>query len=229
MGNREMVTRQRESTSLWRGSKRGPWSEGIYARLAAALDEVVRCLRVEAAVSGVVLFGSYARGDHGRSSDVDLLILLDGATASGEDREVKRAILHRVSQIEADLRLPMHLAPLLAQVGGSAALSADLLHAVWTDGIVLYGRMSTLSRLSPTGLAPWTLVRFSVAHAEPKERVRLSRRLHGMGGKPGLVRPPGLVLGHGALLLPPEQHRSVRDALDEAGATYDLLLVWRET
>src|SRR6266516_3919006 len=61
------------STRSWPHWTSGLWPEATLARLAAALDDLVEQLRREPLVSGVVLFGSYARGDYGRSSDVDLL------------------------------------------------------------------------------------------------------------------------------------------------------------
>jgi hypothetical protein len=42
------------------------------------------------------------------------------------------------------------------------------------------------------------------------------------------VRPPSLVLGPGVLLLAAEHTSAVTQALDAAGASYDLLPVWRE-
>jgi len=41
------------------------------------LDLLVQRLRAHPDVSAVILFGSYARGEFGRKSDVDLLIVLD--------------------------------------------------------------------------------------------------------------------------------------------------------
>ena len=126
------------------------------------------------------------------------------------------------------MRLPMHLAPVIAAAERPSALGPDLLHAIWTEGVVLYARAGLIARLQPDGLAPWTLVRFSVARARPSERVRLSRRLHGVGERPGLLRPPALTLGPGVLLLAAGQQQAVRAALDDAGASYDLWPIWRE-
>jgi predicted nucleotidyltransferase len=217
------------STRSWPHWTSGLWPEATLARLATALDDLVEQLRREPLVSGVVLFGSYARGDYGRSSDVDLLILfgdLDEPALS----PVGRAVSQVVSRLEVAHRLPMHLAPLLASTDHPEQLGADLLHALWRDGIVLYAQAGALGRLLPrNNLSAWSLVRFHVAAAPAAERTQLSRRLHGRHpGQPGLVRPPSLVLGPGVLLLAAEQTAAVTHALDAAGATYDLLPVWRE-
>ncbi|MGH2352793.1 MAG: nucleotidyltransferase family protein [Chloroflexota bacterium] len=188
----------------------------------------MRRLRERADVVAVVLFGSYARGQFGRSSDVDLLVLVEGdvqAQYARRDTTIPRI----VGEVEAQARLPMQLSPLVASVDRPDELGADLLHAVWTDGIVLYARANALARLQAPGLAPWVVVRFSVARAKPHERVRLSRRLHGTRDRPGIVRLPGITLAPGALLVPADQQQAVRDALDDVGATYDLIPVWRET
>lgn len=227
MGDRATATRSRQSTSFWRNLRRGPWPEPVIERLVEALDRLVQRLRTREDVVGVVVFGSYARGEFGRSSDVDLLILFEGAEHA-ELSAAERAVLRVIGEVEAECRLPMHLAPLLANVDRPSDLGPDLIHAIWTDGVILYGSASALARLRPPGLTPWTAVRFSVARARPAERVKLSRRLHGLAGRPGIVRPPGITLGPGALLVPGEQQSAVRDALDEAGATYDLIPVWRE-
>lgn len=133
-----------------------------------------------------------------------------------------------VSTVESEARLPVHLAPLVAEAAEPAELGPALLHELWTDGVVLYGEAAALAMLQPGGLAPWSVVRFSLQGTLPKERVRLARRLHGTPGKPGIIRPPGLNLARGAALVPAEQARAVQAALDEAGATYDILPVWRE-
>lgn len=217
------------STRSWPRWTPGLWPDAVLVRLTAALDDLVRQLRQEAQIAGVVLFGSYARGDYGRSSDVDLLVLF-GDVAEPELAPIGRAVSHTISRLEVAHRLPMHLAPLLASSAHPERLGADLLHALWRDGVVLYAQAGALGRLLPgAGLSAWTVVRFQVAAAPAAERVQLSRRLHGrQAGRPGLVRPPSLVLGPGVLLLAAEHTAAVTQALDAAGATYDLLPVWRE-
>ena len=175
-----------------------------------------------------MLFGSYARGDFGRSSDVDVLVLLDG-TALTERTDAHASAAKLVNQVEFEFRLPMHLAPLVANAEHPEVWGSDLIEAIWSEGVILYARAGVLARFRPPGLAPWMLARFSVAAAPPADRVRLSRRLHGVGKRPGLIRPPALALGPGVVLVPGHLQQALRDALDDAGATYDLFPIWRDT
>lgn len=129
MDARETGTLLRSSTSYWRKLRRGPWATEVVDRLLVALDHLAKRLTARDDVAAVSLFGSYARGEYGRKSDVDL---------------------------------------------------------------------------------------------------RLSRQLHGTGGRSGIIQPPALTLGRGALLVPGSNAVTVRDALDAAGASYDVIPVWRD-
>ncbi|HEX5415695.1 MAG TPA: hypothetical protein VFZ25_08505 [Chloroflexota bacterium] len=103
-----------------------------------------------------------------------------------------------------------------------------LLHEILTDGIILFGSAAALAGLQPAGLAPWNVVRFALHGTPARERVRLARRLHGTVNRPGIIRLPGLDLARGAAFVPANQVREVREALEEAGATFDIVPVWRE-
>lgn len=214
-------------TSFWHKLRRGPWGKPVVARIESALDGLVRRLRTDDVVVAILVFGSYARGDFGPKSDLDLLVLLR-ALPEADRVEAERRVVRAALEAESDARLPVHLAPLVASVAEPGALGSSLLHEIWTDGVILYGEASELARLQPRGLAPWDVVRFSLRGTTSRERVRLARRLHGTAGKPGIIRLPGIDLARGAALVPSEQARLVRDALDEAGATYDIIPVWRE-
>ncbi len=215
------------STSFWRRLRSGPWGKPVVERVEAALDAIVRRLRTDDAIGAIILFGSYSRGDFGRKSDIDILVLIE-PTSEDELTVVRERVIETISEIESEARLPMHIAPLVADARDAKGLGAALTHEVWTDGIVFYGEASSLAKLRPEGLAPWSVVRFSVQGTPPKERVRLARRLHGAGGKRGIIRLPGLNLARGAAIVPAEQARAVRAALDDAGATYDIIPVWRD-
>ena len=171
----------------------------------------------------LAIFGSYARGDFGRKSDLDLLVVV-----RTDHREVASRVTGVIAEAELAFRLPMHLAPLVVEAHRAEQLGPGLLHELWTDAVILHASGAALAQLRPSGLTPWTVVRFSLKGAAPSDRVRLARRLHGLRGKPGIIKLPGIDLARGAALVPAEQSRAIRDALDDAGASYDLIPVWRE-
>jgi hypothetical protein len=125
-------------------------------------------------------------------------------------------------------RLPMDLSTFTVEVGKRDDLPTHMQHEIWTDGVVLFGEMSALATMRPDGLSLWHVVRFTLKNATAAERNRLSRRLHGLGGRAGVLRKPAYQLGRGGLFVPADQARAVADVLDEAGANYDMTPVWRD-
>lgn len=228
MDDKVTATLRPESTYFWDRLRHGVWPKAVSARLVWALDTLVQRLRGLDDVVGIIVFGSYARGEFGRTSDVDLLIAFHGQERP-ELTPIGQSVLRVVGDVTAEARLPMDLSPLLISIDRPEDLGPDLISNIWGDGVILYGRMAALARLQPPGLNPWVIVRFSVARASPTDRVRLSRRLHGTGGRRGIVRSPSIVLGPGALLAHISQRNAIRDALDESGATYDFFPIWRES
>jgi predicted nucleotidyltransferase len=195
-------------------------------RLEAALDTLSRRARGVDGAAGLVLFGSYARGEFGRSSDVDLLVLARPTPNRPLDA-IRSEVVSLTVEAEVEFRLPMHLSVLVADSGTPEELGPELLHALWSEGVVLFAETAALAQLQPQSLAPWVVVRFSASGLPAHHGVRVSRTLYGRGDLPGLVRPPSIRLGRGALLLPAEQAQAVRKALEQIGVHYDVIPVWR--
>lgn len=183
----------------------------------------------------LMVYGSYARGEAGRRSDLDLLILFAEAE---QLRRHEKEVLGFISQAESEGRLPVHISPLLASLDGLGEMGDDLVHAIATEAIILYGQLSTLTRFVPQQPSPATIITFSLPDARSAVRMRLNRRLHGYAAwrtrngqrrrvtYPGLITPPARSLGPGVLLVPGERRSAVREALDEAGAIFTETGVW---
>jgi len=76
----------------------------IKSRLAAAYGDRLK---------GVVLYGSEAQGDAERDSDIDLLVLLDGAVQLGRDT---RTIIDALYPLVLSAGRPIHAQPVEAAV-----------------------------------------------------------------------------------------------------------------
>ncbi len=57
---------------------------------------------------GIVLYGSEARGDADKDSDIDLLVLLKGPIALGKDLET---IIHALYPLQLEVLRPLHATP----------------------------------------------------------------------------------------------------------------------
>lgn len=221
--------------SFWTSLRDGPWSERIAARIETALTTLSVGLASLDGVIALVVYGSYARGEAGKSSDLDLLVVFEGAE---QLKAQERKSLSLVSEVEAEAHLPVHIAPLLASLDHLEELGFDLVHAIARDGVVLHGRLGALGRFVPGHQTPAVIIVFTLKDASPAIRMRLNRRLHGymawrsVNGQrkrvkyPGLVTPPARSLGKGVLLVPGEQRVAMVEALVEAGAIFSEIPVW---
>jgi predicted nucleotidyltransferase len=99
----------------------------VSRRIEEAIREVVETAPPE--IVAVYLYGSQARGTAQAGSDVDVAVLLAGGapqTLQNPARDLER-------QLEASVRLPVEVVVL-------NGASADLVHRIMRDGIVLLDR-----------------------------------------------------------------------------------------
>jgi predicted nucleotidyltransferase len=209
----------------------GPWGRAVGRRLVEALQSIVWQVSAIRHVQAVALFGSYARGEAGASSDVDLFVLMD-TTDPPEQLPEGRQVIAACGDAEAAHRLPVHIAPLLVSSMRLAEVSEHLLRNVLADGVVLYGKMAHLAALvSPDKLTPMVVVSYSLGKQANREKVQLHRRLFGYKTAAGhqserIVQPPGRRLGPGVVLIPLSQQTRVVRALREVGALFSEVPVW---
>jgi len=108
---------------------------GYLHRHGSVLAALRQTLRTERSVGSAVLFGSFARGDDGPTSDVDIAVLFRAPTSAGRLRDtLARAAGRRIDLVAWDVlhQTPeMALAvardgrPLVDRVGAFPALRAD--------------------------------------------------------------------------------------------------------
>ncbi len=222
-------------TTFWTSLSTGPWREGVVRRMTDALSDLVSRLASLDGLVALIVYGSYARGGAGKTSDLDLLVLFETDTLL---QRQETDVLTLISQAEAEARLPVHLSPLLASMDRLEELGDTLLHEIATDGVVLYGHLPVLARLLPQHPKPAVVITFTLKGAPPADRMRLNRRLHGYSAwrerdghrervtYPGLITPPARSLGSGVLLVPGELRSAIVEALTDVGALYTETPVW---
>jgi len=160
------------------------------------LERFVEAARRRIRPTAVILFGSFARGDHGPGSDIDLLVVVD---------QEDTLPLHRaLARLVTDLRPSRDVTALPTNLRD---MDPSFLRNVFQDGILLEG--SLLLTAEGLALQPWSIVSYDLSHLPPAQKVRVSRRVHGFtlrrgtGRRRRTFRYPGFVQRHGATLLSP--------------------------
>ncbi len=103
-------------------------------RLDAQLGEVVERIRSVSDPWQIILFGSYARGDFGPNSDLDLLIV-EGEVGSSQDEAA------RIYRALADLAVPVDIVVVSRDyVRRYGHLIGTVVRPALREGKVLYAR-----------------------------------------------------------------------------------------
>lgn len=101
---------------------------------AALLAEIVRRIRAVSDPEQIILFGSYARGDFGSDSDLDLLVIMRKVDST-------RAEAARIYQALADLPIPVDVVVVRsAYVQRYGDLVGTVVRSALREGKVLYAR-----------------------------------------------------------------------------------------
>lgn len=183
------------------------------------IEHVVNKIKEVEGTIGVILFGSYSRGDYDEGSDIDLLVVFKDRSAL--DKGLKE--IYKATS-ESDLFL---------QVIGltlDELKSSPLLESALRDGKIYHANKDVKKLLTPLH-KPYALITYSTANLNPKERVTFTQKLEGRGkGKyryEGLIRHlRGYKVGRGVMMIPMENLKSATEHLEKKGVEYVIRYVW---
>lgn len=98
------------------------------------IPEITRHIRSVSDPDQIILFGSYARGDYGPDSDIDLLVIKDQVESPNEETaKIYRALAH--------LTIPVDVVVVSkAYVKRYRNVIGTVLHPALSEGKVIYAR-----------------------------------------------------------------------------------------
>jgi len=170
-------------------------------------------------VTGIILFGSYSRGDPEEGSDIDLLVTF-------RDKEGMEKHLREIYKITSESSLFLQVISLTLQ----ELMRSPLLQPVMREGKIYYADKEVTRELTPK-YKPYALVTYSTINLSPKEKVVFTQKLEGRGkGKyryEGLVQKlEGFKVGRGVLMIPLENLRTLTHFLEEKRIDYSVRSIW---
>jgi predicted nucleotidyltransferase len=168
------------------------------------IDAFIEKVRAIPNIMGAVLFGSMARGDQDRRSDIDILLVVDDP----KPRQFLSQVVHMISELHPHREIQVTLTNLRDRDEG-------FLRVVFNEGKILFG--SFLLDAKGIALKHYLLISYDLTRINPVKQVRVSRMVHGytsrkkVDGKikeytyKGLKGMEGVkVLSAGTVLLPIE-------------------------
>jgi predicted nucleotidyltransferase len=130
------------------------------------INRFVDLLKEVERVEGAVLYGSLARGDYDRRSDIDIMVIID------DKKPMKR--LSRITKIITDLRPHREIQCVLTNLRDK---DEEFYKNVFKDGKVLFGKFV----LTPekASLRPFIMISYDLGKVPPSKKVKIAHRIHG--------------------------------------------------
>jgi|GEM_PF-591885 len=187
-------------------------------------------------VAYIFLFGSVAKGDTDRRSDVDLLIVLDTYSRNYEKIDAKTKISELALTLEKEYDRRIQVVFTNKNYDG---LDGYFIEKALREGILLYSNSPSVS-IKGLDAETFSLILYSLENLNTKEKMKVKRLIHGSktrkvikdkvyeNEKIGLVQQlQGMRIGSGAIAIPQKSTRVVEDELNKLNVTYktiDILL-----
>jgi len=186
------------------------------------LRKVVRALATVGGVRAVFLYGSFARGDFGPRSDLDLFIVTS-----------KPGVREEVMAILAGLDLDRSIQPTIRSETELRQTDSGLLQNVFREGMVLYLREPMEIPVdSLLSLKPYSIFTFELARLDQKTKAKFNRELYertkgkyeynGLLGELG-----GEKLSRGSVIMPFDGRERLLRLLKKYDVEFDEVRVWR--
>jgi predicted nucleotidyltransferase len=191
----------------------------LSSKVYEEIERVADAIQKVQGTIGVVLFGSYSRGDYEEGSDVDLLVLFKDKTALCKGSK---------NVYKATAKSDLFLQAICLTF--NELCDSRLLESVRRDGKIYYAN-EDVKKLLASQHKPYALITYSTANLNPKERVVFIQKLEGRGkGKyryEGLIQQlGGYKVGRGVIMIPMENLKIITEHLDKKGIDYVIRYVW---
>jgi len=191
----------------------------LQLRVYEEVERVVNRLKSIEGVVGVVLYGSYARGDYDEGSDVDILVVFR------EERTLRKK-LEEIYRTTAETDLFIQVVALTL----SEFRDSTLFRTVLREGKICYAEPE-FGRMLNQVFKPYVLITYNAPNLSERERVSFVQEMEGRrSGKyvyQGLLQGlGGFKVGRGVAMVPMKSLKKITDYLEERKVNYTLRYVW---
>src|SRR3989338_822580 len=132
----------------------------------ALIKTAVESLKDLDNLKAILLFGSYARGEEDKKTDIDLLVVID----SKQPKKYLKDVVRRVSSIDKEGLISLRLTNLRDYDPG-------FFQNVLREGKILFGCLVVDNK--KLALKPYRLVNYDLSKLDNSKKVRISRRVYG--------------------------------------------------
>ena len=200
----------------------------IYSYVYDFLSRLIERLE-EDSIRNIIVFGSVARGDFDKESDVDIFI---DTAKEDVSSMVKKALNEFYSHSRGTwvLRgIENQIVPIVGDLNSEKW--SNLKKEIISNGIVIYGRYQEL----PNNIKSYVLITYSISKFKPKEKSKFIRNLLGyklIQNKKeykieGLLQQlEGIKVSKSVILVPKENQQKVYEFFSKSKASFEIREAW---
>jgi len=186
-------------------------------------------------VSYVILFGSVAKGDADRRSDVDILVVLDTYSHDFDGMEGKTRISELALTLEKEFDRNVQVVFTNRTFEG---IDTHLVEEIMKEGILLFAKYPSIT-FQGLELDHYLLVTFTLDSLSAKDKMRVKRALYGFKTKKvvkgrtykyedrGLIQKlEGLRIGAGTVAIPKKSEQTMDETLRKLNMSFKKVDLW---
>jgi len=183
------------------------------------IEHITDRLKKIEGVTGVILFGSYSRGEHGKGSDIDLLIIFKNKKALNMNQK-------EIYKITAETDMFFQAIALTLE----EFKNSTLLETTLREGKI-YQAKKEVKKLFTTTHKPYALLAYTTVNLNPKEKVIFTQKLEGRHQSKYtynelLQKIGGYKVGRGVIMVPQENLKKITHHLEKKKVEYTIRHVW---
>ena len=192
------------------------------------IEEIKNVSKKYSEIESVIIFGSVARDQAGKESDLDVCIVL-------KNKNTKSNISNKILDLEEKYDTNINL---VFTDYSFKELDRQFIETVLREGITIYGKTPDVS-IQQLELEPYEIIKFDLSNLDQSKKMKIKRLLYGIKTKKkykekiytnkqeGLVEKlGGLRIGIASILIPEKKSREIENILRENNVTLRKITIW---
>ena len=192
------------------------------------IDEIKKISKKHSEVETTIVFGSVARDQAGKESDLDICFIL-------KNEKLKNIISNQMLGLEKKYDKNINVIftdPIYRDI------DRQFIETLLREGIIIYGKTPDVS-IQRLELEPYEIIKFDLSSLDQSEKMKIKRLLYGIKTKKkyknkiyereqkGLVEKfGGLRIGIASILIPEKKSWELEDILRENGVALRKITIW---
>ena len=192
------------------------------------LTEIKRISKNYSEIESVIVFGSVARDQAGKESDLDICIVL-------KNENIKDNISNKILDLEEKYDKNINL---VFTDSSFKSLDRQFIETILREGITIYGKKPDAS-IQQLELEPYEIIKFDLSNLDQSKKMKIKKLLYGIKTKKrykgkiytnkqeGLVEKlGGLRIGIASILIPEKNSWELENILRENGVSLRKITIW---